>query len=317
MKKWFEKLANELTTEARDNIKAKNFAIPKGRRYPIENKAHAENALARVDQFGSPGEKHQVYDAVAEKYPGLASRSSVPGVQKELARDKQGSSLKMAAMRRAVEAIYRGTDKLAGEVSIPEGGLRPGLLTHDLTQTMTPEDAALVRENLPWYRRSGLGMLPAAAIGAGVGGHAIPHLMNAVSQHSLDPRVPTRQRLIGAAVGSAALPALLYGLTRAGVYDNQALRSANKVIEQAKASKSEKEKKASPIEHPSGRTGAWEAFKGEAPSALGATAGAVGAGYLGVNPLVGAGLGYGVGSLPEAYSGIKDYLKRRAAKAGR
>jgi ribosome assembly protein YihI (activator of Der GTPase) len=182
MKRWFEKLANELTAETRDSIKTKNFAIPKGRRYPIENEAHARNALARVDQHGSPGEKHQVYAAVAKKYPGLAARSSVPGVKKELAKDKQGcGSLKMSAMRHELAALYN-----------------------------------------------------------------------------------TKQ-----------------------------------------------------AEELSGRKGAWEAFKGEAPSALGATAGAVGAGYLGINPLVGAGMGYGVGSIPEAYKGVKEYMARRAAKGGR
>lgn len=64
----------------------------------------------------------------------------------------------------------------------------------------------------------------------------------------------------------------------------------------------------------SGREGAWDAFKGEAPSALGATIGAVGAGYLGVNPLSGAGIGYGVGALPEIYHGAKELLAKRKGK---
>jgi len=170
------KLANDLTTAVRDHLKTKSFAIPGERKYPIENESHARNALARVDQHGSSEEKQQVYAAVAKKYPGLASRSSVPGVQHDLRKEDCGSC-KMSAMR---------------------------------------EELVL--------------------------------------------------------------------------------------IQQAKLA-----------EHPSGRAGAWDAFKGEAPSALGATVGAVGAGYMGINPLVGAGLGYGIGSIPESVAGIREWAARRAA----
>lgn len=104
------KLAAELTQAGREHIKPKNFAIPKGDgpgdtgKYPIHDAEHARNALTRVDQHGTPKEKHQVHAAVAEKYPGLAARSSVPGVQRELAKDKEGcSGTKMAAMRDALD----------------------------------------------------------------------------------------------------------------------------------------------------------------------------------------------------------------------
>lgn len=67
-------------------------------------------------------------------------------------------------------------------------------------------------------------------------------------------------------------------------------------------------------EHMSGRAGLVDALKGEAPSALMATVGAGAAGYLGMNPLAGAGLGYGVGAMPEIYHGFKEYLQRRGGK---
>ena len=64
------KLANVLNAKARKQISDENFALP-GRKYPIENKAHARNALARVAQFGSPEEQSQVRAAVHKKYPAM------------------------------------------------------------------------------------------------------------------------------------------------------------------------------------------------------------------------------------------------------
>lgn len=60
----------KLTAKARNNIAGKNFALP-GRRYPIENRSHAQNALARVSQNGSPAEKAEVRAKVAKKYPDM------------------------------------------------------------------------------------------------------------------------------------------------------------------------------------------------------------------------------------------------------
>lgn len=68
----FKKLAKVLSTEAREHIKGKNFALP-GRRYPIEDKAHARNALARVAQHGSPEEQATVQAKVHSKYPDIGS----------------------------------------------------------------------------------------------------------------------------------------------------------------------------------------------------------------------------------------------------
>jgi len=65
-----EKIARELTTEAREDLPKAEFALP-GRRYPIHDANHARNALARVSQHGSPSEKAKVRAAVHSKYPDI------------------------------------------------------------------------------------------------------------------------------------------------------------------------------------------------------------------------------------------------------
>ena len=66
----FEKIAKVLTTKGRKHIAEDNFALP-ARRYPIHDRAHARNALARVAQNGSPEEQAKVKAAVHKKYPGI------------------------------------------------------------------------------------------------------------------------------------------------------------------------------------------------------------------------------------------------------
>ena len=60
-----------LTAAARKKIPKGDFAIPEKRAYPLNDKAHARNALARVSQHGSPSEKKRVRAAVAKKYPDI------------------------------------------------------------------------------------------------------------------------------------------------------------------------------------------------------------------------------------------------------
>jgi hypothetical protein len=68
----------KLTTAARKRIPKGDFAIPRkapeSGSYPIEDKNHARNALARVSQFGSSAEKARVRAAVHRKYPGISSK---------------------------------------------------------------------------------------------------------------------------------------------------------------------------------------------------------------------------------------------------
>jgi hypothetical protein len=60
----------KLTTAMRKRIPAGEFALP-GRRYPIEDKAHARNALSRVAQDGTPAEKAAVRRKVHRRYPDI------------------------------------------------------------------------------------------------------------------------------------------------------------------------------------------------------------------------------------------------------
>ncbi len=60
----------KLTTATRKKIPTGQFALP-GRRYPVEDAAHARNALARVSQDGTPAEKATVRRKVHQLYPGL------------------------------------------------------------------------------------------------------------------------------------------------------------------------------------------------------------------------------------------------------
>ena len=62
----------KLSAAARNKISGSDFALA-GRRYPIEDKSHARNALARVSQHGTSKEKSMVRAAVHKKYPGIGS----------------------------------------------------------------------------------------------------------------------------------------------------------------------------------------------------------------------------------------------------
>lgn len=73
-----------LTAAKRKNLKASSFAVPKGKgskpaenSYPVNDLAHAKNAMARVAANGTPQEKKMVIAAVARKFPALAKRSKV------------------------------------------------------------------------------------------------------------------------------------------------------------------------------------------------------------------------------------------------
>ena len=66
----------KLTAKARKAIPGKAFALP-GRRYPIEDKSHARNALSRISQFGSSAEKSKVRAAVHRKYPDIGKKSKL------------------------------------------------------------------------------------------------------------------------------------------------------------------------------------------------------------------------------------------------
>lgn len=81
-----EELLNErlakLTTKKRKDLPKASFAIPEKRAYPIHDRAHAANALARVSQHGTPEEKRRVRAAVCRRYPDM------PACKKEKAENE-------------------------------------------------------------------------------------------------------------------------------------------------------------------------------------------------------------------------------------
>lgn len=45
----------KLTSKQRNSLPASDFALPGSRKYPVENKSHARNALARASQQEAKG----------------------------------------------------------------------------------------------------------------------------------------------------------------------------------------------------------------------------------------------------------------------
>jgi hypothetical protein len=68
----------KLTYKARKSMPKKEFALPAKKEggkggYPINDKAHARNALARVSAFGTPSEKKTVRAKVHAKFPSIGN----------------------------------------------------------------------------------------------------------------------------------------------------------------------------------------------------------------------------------------------------
>lgn len=61
----------KLTYQQRKRLPARQFALEKERKYPLEDITHARNALARVSAFGTESEKVEVRREVYTKYPQL------------------------------------------------------------------------------------------------------------------------------------------------------------------------------------------------------------------------------------------------------
>jgi hypothetical protein len=68
----------KLTSAARKALPAQDFALGKGH-YPIEDRNHARNALARVSEFGSSAQKAKVRAKVHAKYSGIGKKSALYG----------------------------------------------------------------------------------------------------------------------------------------------------------------------------------------------------------------------------------------------
>lgn len=61
----------KLTAKTRNAIPTKEFALPGERKFPIEDRSHAQNALARASQSGVKSIKEKVTAAVHRKYPDM------------------------------------------------------------------------------------------------------------------------------------------------------------------------------------------------------------------------------------------------------
>jgi hypothetical protein len=68
----------KLTKARRSKIPKGDFALPGGR-YPIEDKAHAKDALARVSQNGTAAERAKVRSKVLKRYPAIKQGSKSSG----------------------------------------------------------------------------------------------------------------------------------------------------------------------------------------------------------------------------------------------
>ncbi len=61
----------ELTYKKRKRMRSSSFALPRERKYPIQDLPHARNALARVSAHGTKKEQGIVKRKVYKKYPSL------------------------------------------------------------------------------------------------------------------------------------------------------------------------------------------------------------------------------------------------------
>ncbi len=77
-----------LSYSKRKKMKNSEFALPSKRKggkggYPIENKSHARNALARVSEYGTPEQKKEVRAKVHAKYPSIGKENLKHSIKKD------------------------------------------------------------------------------------------------------------------------------------------------------------------------------------------------------------------------------------------
>lgn len=70
---------SKLTTKVRNKLAAKDFALPKVRKYPIENKSHAKNAKARASEMANKG---KISESQKNKIDSKANRMLKKGKNK-------------------------------------------------------------------------------------------------------------------------------------------------------------------------------------------------------------------------------------------
>jgi hypothetical protein len=77
-----ELIEKKLTYQQRKHLPKSSFVYPGKRAYPIPDKPHGRNALARVAQHGSPEEKAKVRAKVHHKFPDIGESEAVTEADK-------------------------------------------------------------------------------------------------------------------------------------------------------------------------------------------------------------------------------------------
>jgi hypothetical protein len=72
-----------LSSKRRRSLPKSAFAIPSQRKYPIHDKAHARNALARAAQSGTSGAYATVRRKVLARYPSLKKTTRSGGSRRK------------------------------------------------------------------------------------------------------------------------------------------------------------------------------------------------------------------------------------------
>jgi hypothetical protein len=67
-------VAGKMTTKRRRALPKSSFGVPSKRKYPLDTKSRARNALARVAQHGTPAEKKAVRGKVKKRYPSIGKK---------------------------------------------------------------------------------------------------------------------------------------------------------------------------------------------------------------------------------------------------
>ena len=158
-----------LSTAARKKLPSKSFALPgkgegpKGKgagAYPIEDKSHARNALARVSQHGSSAQKAKVRAKVHAKYPDIGEDRSE---RAKGGRAKRGTT---------VNIVIGTPGGMSHGAGAPGAGLPPNL-------AIKPPPAAPMPMPTPGAPPAAMPMpmpVPVGMPGAGMAGGAAPPL---------------------------------------------------------------------------------------------------------------------------------------------
>lgn len=102
----------KLSMEQRRKIPKSSYALPdkapESGSYPINDKAHARNALSRVAQHGTPEEKARVRRAVASKFPGIGKGKKKSKKGSSQQENEHGSTPSPSSLQGQTKANRRG-----------------------------------------------------------------------------------------------------------------------------------------------------------------------------------------------------------------